>query len=136
VSPRKSRAKLRGLMAMRSAKVVHLDRHPRAPESKQLGLPPGRRRKTTIVWAMSSATEIFFNRGKGKINPALIYARCCGRQNRRNKSMPAPHPRRYRTNHSTRVWSVQACSTPPGRMSPMSPRGKSFFLAPILVLSG
>src|SRR5580704_6898672 len=57
--------------------------------------------------AMSSGTEIFFNRGKGKINPALIYARCCSRQNRRNKSMPAPHPRRYRTNHSTRVWSVQ-----------------------------
>ena len=72
VSPRKSRAKLRGLMAMRSAKVVHLDRHPRAPESKQLGLPPGRRRKTTIVWAMSNGTEIFFNRSKGKINPALI----------------------------------------------------------------
>src|ERR1700724_3394641 len=46
-----------------------LDRHPRAPESRQLGLPPGRRRKTTVVWAMSSGTEIFFNRGKGRINP-------------------------------------------------------------------
>src|ERR1700730_1059487 len=72
VSPRKSRAKLRGLMAMRFAKVVRLDRHQRAPEYRQLGMAPGRRRKTTILWAMSNGTEIFFKRSKGKINPALI----------------------------------------------------------------
>ena len=130
VSPRKRRAKLRGLMAMRCAKMVRLDRHQRAPEYRQLGLPPGRRRKTTIVWAMSNGTEIFFNRSKGKINPALIMRDAPPKTAGTNRC-----PRRGAIER-TRVWSVQACSTPLGRMPPMSPRGNSFFLAPIPVLWG
>jgi hypothetical protein len=136
VSPRKSHAKLRGLMARRSTKVVRLDRHPRAPESRQLGLPPGRRRKTTVVWAMSSGTEIFFNRGKGRINPALIMrdaaaAKIAGinRCPRRTsgaieRTTPRGSGPCRRARH---LW---------GECRPWPPGGKSFYLAPIPVLSG
>lgn len=121
---------------MRSAEVVRLDRHPRAPESRQLGLSPGRRRKNYRRLGYEQRDRDLLQPRQGQDQSRVDYARCCGRQNRRDKSMPAPHQRRYRTHHSTRVWSVQACSTPLGRMSPMPPGGKSFFLAPIPVRSG
>ena len=108
---------------------------PACPRIQATGIAPGAPEKNHHRLGYEQRDRDLLQPRQGQDQSRVDYARCCGRQNRRDKLMPAPHQRRYRTHHSTRVWSVQACRHLWGECRPWPPGGKSFFLAPIPVLS-